>query len=167
MKLVSKLVWGVAATLFLGGCAEPVKESPRPEEGVPRADKPEEVEERAAEKPAAPAVKRGEITQVDLNRLLQLQDEGKAYLIDVRPRLFFGLGHLPGAVNMPRKSFPLSLIKVQAGIDAAVSSGKVLVFYCQNTECPDGYHVGKEMAAMGYSVSIYEGGWEQWKEMGF
>ena len=70
-------------------------------------------------------------------------------------------------MNVPKKSFPLSLLKEQAAIDAAVASGKVLVLYCQNVECPDGYSVGKEMVEMGYSVSLYKGGWEEWKQMGF
>ena len=141
-----------------GGPAEP---SPVPEKSLKKPEIP------SVAKPTAPAVRKGTITEVDLNRLLQLQDEGKAYLIDVRPRLFYGLGHLPEAVSMPKKSFPLSLVKTQAGIDAAVAGGKVLVLYCQNVDCPDGYSVGKEMAEMGYSVALYKGGWEEWKEMGF
>ena len=52
-------------------------------------------------------------------------------------------------------------------LDDAVASGKVIVLYCQNVQCPDGYLVGKEMIEMGYSVSLYKGGWEEWKAMGF
>jgi rhodanese-related sulfurtransferase len=163
MKKIKGLLVVSGMVLGLGGCAEPVKEASKPEVVVLVAKAPEKVEG----KPDAPSVKMGEITAVDLNRLLQLQDDGKAYLIDVRPRLFYSLGHLPEAISMPKKSFPLSLMKRRAGIDVALSGGKVLVLYCQNAECPDGDWVGKEMAAMGYSVSIYEGGWEQWEEMGF
>jgi rhodanese-related sulfurtransferase len=114
-----------------------------------------------------PAVKPGAITDVDLNRLLQLQDEGKEFLIDVRPVLFYGMGHLPEAISMPKKSYPDSMAKVQEQIDAARKAGKVLVLYCQNVNCPDGYAVAKEMSALGYPVSIYKGGWEEWKQMGF
>ena len=120
-----------------------------------------------SEAEAKPAKKKGTMTEVDLNRLLQLQDAGRAYLIDVRPALFHGLGHIPGSVNIPRKSFPRSLLKEADAIDAAVASGKVLVLYCQNVQCPDGYAVGKGMADLGYSTTLYKGGWEEWKAMGF
>lgn len=157
---------GSAMVLGLGaGCSGTgVEPQPGPDSAAEAR-----VEERAA-KPA-PATRpdrpKGSITEVDLNRLLQLQDEGKAYLIDVRPPLFYGMGHIPGAVNVPKKSFPLSLARHQAAVDAAVAEGKVLVLYCQNVQCPDGYAVGREMAAMGYSTSLYKGGWEQWRDMGF
>lgn len=154
--------------LLVGGCAERVVDQEGPVVGpvkdVGREEaKPGPPEERK-ETPSKP---RGVITEVDLNRVLQLQDAGTALLIDVRPGLFYGLGHMPGAIHMAKKSFPLSLIKRQEAIDTAVAAGKILVLYCTNLDCPDGYAVGKEMAEMGYSVSIYKGGWEEWKAAGF
>jgi rhodanese-related sulfurtransferase len=175
IKAILQTVGLFGSIVLLGACAGPIVEVEAP--GVPVAPVPKSetdvvgqgaAEQSKEENPAPkPAVKKGAITELDLNRLLQLQDDGKSFLIDVRPRLFYGLGHVPGAISMPKKSLPRSMTKVQADIDAARAGGKVLVLYCQNVNCPDGLAVAKDMAALGYSVSVYKGGWEEWKEMGF
>lgn len=151
--------------VLAAGCTDPTVDSPPVSEARAAGQAPVRAEAPA---PATrPSKANGKITEVDLNRLLQLQDSGKAYLIDVRPTLFYTMGHIPGAVSIPKKSFPLSLVKHEQAVEAAVKAGKVLVLYCQNVECPDGYAVGKELAEMGYSTSLYKGGWEEWKQMGF
>ncbi|MDA0765993.1 MAG: rhodanese-like domain-containing protein [Verrucomicrobia bacterium] len=174
MKGFDKLIGVSLAVLCLAGCSQSADEVAQP--GVPGPPVPKLVTEvagsgeRAATsktEPKAPAKKKGSITEVDLNRVLAMQDDGTGFLIDVRPTLFYTMGHLPGAISMPQKSFPLSLVKVQGQIDAAVAAGKVVVVYCQNVECPDGYSVGKKMSSKGYDVSLYKGGWEEWKAMGF
>ena len=160
---------GLAVSLLLvGGCAERVVDQEGPVAGPVKDVRSEDAKPGPPEvRKETPSKPKGDITEVDLNRVLQLQDAGNALLIDVRPGLFYGLGHMPGAIHVAKKSFPLSLAKKLEVIDAAVAAGKVLVLYCTNVDCPDGYAVGKEMAEMGYAVSIYKGGWEEWKAAGF
>jgi len=174
MRTIERLIGASLVVLCLAGCSQSADELVQP--GVPEPPVSQSVTgiagsgvQPASSKKAAavPAKKKGSIPEVDLNRLLAMQDDGTAYLIDVRPTLFYTMGHLPGAISMPQKSFPLSLVKVQGEIDAAVAAGKVVVVYCQNVECPDGSWVGRRMSAKGYEVSLYKGGWEEWKAMGF
>ena len=154
----------LAGLLVLAGCAVEEPASP------PVAEKPATAAApKPAEKKPAPANQPlpGRITNVDLGRLMELRDDGKVLLIDVRPPLFFGMGHIPGAVSLPKKTFDSSWPGKKAQVDAAVKAGKIVVVYCANEDCPDGYAVAKKMAPMGYDVSIYKGGWEEWKMTGF
>jgi len=113
------------------------------------------------------SVKAGAITEVDLQRLLELQDGGKVLLVDVRPSLFYAMGHIPEAVSLPKKRYAAEYPKKKSALDEALAAGRVIVLYCTNVECPDGYSVAKLLSAEGYSVSLYKGGWEEWKAMGF
>ncbi len=169
MMLAVRMEAVLLLAALMVGCADQVAEVDAPphqvRSGLDRGKIPASAAQPETDE--GQSVQKGEITEVDLNRVLQLQDDDKILLVDVRPMLFYGLGHMPGAVSMPRKSFPLSLIKRQAEIDAAVEAGKVVVLYCTNVDCPDGYSVGEEMAEMGYAISIYKGGWEEWRQAGF
>lgn len=152
--------WGslvAVGSAVLAGCAV---ETP-----APAAAPPPVVTKVPVQKPASRP--RGRITEVDLGRLMELRDAGKVLLVDVRPSLFYGIAHIPGAISLPKKTFASAWPGKKAQIDAAVAAGKVVVLYCTNTECPDGYAVGSKMAPMGYDVSIYKGGWEEWKMVGF
>ena len=153
----------LAGLLALAGCAVEDPASPSVAEKPATAAAPKPVEKKPAEKKPLP----GRVTNVDLGRLIELRDDGKVLLIDVRPSLFFGMGHIPGALSLPKKSFESAWPGKKAQVDAAVAAGKVVVVYCANEQCPDGYAVAKKMAPMGYDVSIYKGGWEEWKMTGF
>ena len=160
--LMRVLVLGLG--LGMGACA--VQEEV-PVGGAAAVEKPKAVEKpTAVEKPAA-AMKPGAITELDLGRLIALRDDGKVLLVDVRPGMFYRLGHIPGAVSLPKKSFAARFPGRKADLDAAVAAGKVVVLYCTNVECPDGFAVARKLAPMGYSVSLYKGGWEEWEAMGF
>ena len=150
--------------LGMGACA--VQEEV-PVVATAAVEKPKAVEKSTVVKKLAAAVKPGAITELDLGRLIELRDDGKALLVDVRPGMFYSLGHIPGAESLPKKSFTGRFPGRKADLDAAVAAGKVIVLYCTNAECPDGFAVAQKLAPMGYSVSLYKGGWNEWEAMGF
>lgn len=150
--------------VLLAGCGTTKPGGPLPDTPSTRA--PEAVEQVSARKPEA-APEPGTITEVDLGRLLELRDAGMVLLVDVRPSLFYAMGHISGAVSLPKKTFEASWPGRKEQLEAAVAAGKVVVLYCTNEQCPDGYAVARKLAPMGYDVSIYKGGWEEWKMTGF
>ncbi len=113
-----------------------------------------------------PSAPRGVITEVDLGRLFELRDDDKALLIDVRPASFYARRHIPGAISLPKKAYATEFPLKRPEIDTAVKGGKILVLYCADEDCPDGYAVAKLLAQEGYSSSLYKGGWREWKQAG-
>lgn len=132
------------------------------------------VQETSAQKPAAAAVKkpvrmngRGKITSISLTDLFALQQSDRVLLYDARPRFFYSLGHLPGAISLPKSSDCDSQItKRKAEIKAALAAKKTIVVYCTNLACPDARTVAIHLAGFGYPSSTLTGGWEAWKESG-
>lgn len=107
-----------------------------------------------------------EITVVRLENLYSLMQGGDALLVDCRQALFHHLGSIDGSVNLPVKKFDSAFAELRPRLDQAIEARQVIVLYCQNKKCPYAYQVGKRLASKGYPVTLYEGGWEEWKESG-
>ncbi|NNC87970.1 MAG: rhodanese-like domain-containing protein [Akkermansiaceae bacterium] len=116
--------------------------------------------------PSVPKPAKGEITEVDLQRVFELQGTGQMLLVDVRPTFHYNLGHIPGAIGMQKRTFEEQFPARRGEFDAAVKDGKVIVFYCANDDCPDGYNAAKILAKKGYSSAVYKGGYAEWKASG-
>ena len=88
-------------------------------------------------------------------------------LYDARPGFFYNLGHLPGAISLPKSAdCDAQIIKREAEIKAALAAKKTIVVYCTNLACPDARTVAIYLAGFGHSSSTLTGGWEAWKESG-
>lgn len=158
---MKKIVNLLAGAMLLTGCGTDDVTRTVEVKGI------EEVEasaEQAAPNPGKPVA--GQLTEVDLQRVFEMQGDGTMLLVDVRPPVFFRMGHIPGAISLSKRYFETSFPEKKGELDAAVESGKVIVLYCTNRQCRDGYLVGKELAKMGYSSSLYKGGWEEWQAAG-
>jgi len=116
----------------------------------------------AQPEPPAPA----SISEIDLTRLWELHNEGNILLVDVRPHIYYSMGHLPGATNLPKRQYYKELPRLKADLDAAVTTGKPIVLYCQDADCPDAATVARMLARQGYKVLVYIGGWKEWKAAG-
>ena len=134
------------------------------EDILPPGTLPGEVEEPALprEEPRA----KGTIRQVDIGSLFQLREEGRVFLVDVRPTFFFSLGHIPGAISLPLKKFDAQFPAVRPQFEAALGDGRVVVLYCTNEKCPDGLIAAGKLSKLGYSISVYKGGWKEWQDAG-
>lgn len=118
--------------------------------------------------PAKPATrttapKPGKITRLSLDAFFPLQQGNAALIYDVRPALFYGFGHIPGAVSWPKHAFEAQLPTREAEIRAAIAAKRTIVLYCTDLACPDSNKVATRLAALGYPVSILEGGYAAWK----
>jgi len=160
-------------TILIVSCAE---QSPRtnrseikPSSVVETPSKPSVGASSVPASSVAPVEKKiqpGEITGVEMGRVFTMQQTGQVLLVDCRPPIFYRLGHLDGAINLPLKSYDALINRRKQSLDAALAARQTIVLYCQNTECPDAYAVAKKLIPLGYSVSIYKGGWEEWKRAG-
>lgn len=135
-----------------------------PSQSVPESDK--MIPEPPVEVPALEKKPKGEVTQMDIGTLFQLQEDGRAFVVDVRPGFFYAIKHIPGAISMPKKNFEAEFPAKQAQFDAAVAAKKPVVLYCADSNCPDARGAAKILSKKGYSSAVFSGGWKEWNESG-
>lgn len=98
-----------------------------------------------------------------LGTLFQLVGKNAVLVIDVRPKLIYTLGHIPGAISWPKSDFEKNPSKFEANITSATLSNQPTVIYCTDLACPDAASVATTLAQRGHNVSILQGGYEAWK----
>ena len=157
---------GPDATVREGSAVPESRSSAAAPSSAPAGGDPVSADDLLPEADPEPSGPRGVITEVDLGRLFELRDDDKALLIDVRPASFYARRHIPGAISLPKKAYATEFPGKRPELDAAVKAGKILVLYCADEDCPDGYAVAKLLAEEGYSSSLYKGGWREWKQAG-
>ncbi len=166
--MISRTV-SLSATAFalaLASCAEPPAAASNPPPtvkkpvvaGVPKPE-PEPMK-------SAGMNHRGKVTSMSLEEFFPLQESGKVILFDARPGFFYNLGHIPGAISLPKSGMDERLAQRKSEFDAAAKEGKAVVIYCTNLLCPDARAVAMRLADFGYSSSVLSGGWETYKETG-
>ncbi|TAE74005.1 MAG: rhodanese-like domain-containing protein [Verrucomicrobia bacterium] len=106
------------------------------------------------------------LTSIDLLTLFPLQQKGAVLLYDARPAFVARFGKIPGAISWPRHQLDAQLPLREAEILTATRSGKTIVFYCTDADCPDAHFMAERMVAHGHSVSILDGGIASWKDAG-
>jgi 3-mercaptopyruvate sulfurtransferase SseA len=136
--------------LFLASCASTPALSPV-------ADNPP--------KPAS-AVRRGEVSEISLEEFFARQQAGKVLIFDARPAIFHSMGHIPGAISLPKHNCDETIAAREAGIKSALAGGKTIVVYCNGPTCQDARTVAKHIAGFGHPASIFSGGWDAWKQAG-
>ena len=83
-------------------------------------------------------------------------------ILDVRPEIFFRLGHIPSALSLPRDDFEKQYQALQAVLQSR--RGNALVIYCSSTDCHDSQMVADALQKLGYAhVRLFRGGWSDWE----
>lgn len=152
----------LAPAWMIVSCAEPVAVA-KPDSTSPS---PVPTPEKTKFKKAPRMNGRGEVTSISLEQFFTLQQSGKTLIFDARPGFLFALGHIPGAVNLPKHNCDEAIFKREAEIKAALAEGKTLVVYCSSLTCPDARTVAIHLSGFGYPAAIYSGGYDGWKEAG-
>ena len=111
-------------------------------------------------------VKPGAINQIDITTLFPLQQAGAVVLFDTRPAIFYHMGRIPGARSWPAKRFEAQLAENKPLLASATGARMPVVLYCTDRDCADAHAVAERIAALGYSVAVLEGGFEEWKAAG-
>jgi rhodanese-related sulfurtransferase len=93
----------------------------------------------------------GAVERDDLQALLDHQD---VLVIDVRPKLEFDSGHLPGARAIPVEELPARLTELPRD--------KRIVAYCRGAYCLFADEAVALLRREGFDARRLEGGWSEW-----
>ena len=94
---------------------------------------------------------------------------GKAggFIIDARPIGFYAMGHIPGALSLPRNEMDSDPANWQTRADhfLQMQHDERVVVYCSGVECTDSDAVALRLIANGWkNVLVFKGGWAAWKD---
>ena len=99
---------------------------------------------------------------LDYMQMKKIVESGGAVILDVRPDLFYQLGHIHGALNLPRDDFEKGYAAMKEALDA--DNNRLIVVYCADSNCEDATLAADALKKLGYAhVSIYTGGWAEWR----
>jgi rhodanese-related sulfurtransferase len=93
-------------------------------------------------------------TAVSFDDLTARLSDGGTLLIDVRPRLEFDAGHLPGAVNIPLEELATRMTEVP--------SSASVVAYCRGPYCVLSALAVEQLRAAGHDAARLAGGPPEW-----
>ena len=101
---------------------------------------------------------RDELEPVTAKELRTRLREGSVVLLDVRPEDEYGLGHLPGALNIPLRELEQRL--------ADLPRKHEIVAYCRGPYCVLSFEAVAALRAHGFKVRRFEAGFPEWKAAG-
>lgn len=102
---------------------------------------------------------------VTLAEFQKIVEERSVLVLDARPEIFHRLGHVPGALSLPREDFEASYPNLQARLQGKLDVP--LVVYCSGVTCEDSELVRKGLVRLGHTrVAVFRGGWSAWSEAG-
>ncbi len=84
--------------------------------------------------------------------------------LDARSAQEYDKGHIPGALNLPARSFEARYPDLVERVEAAPS----LVVYCQSIECDEAVEVADRLRGLvAKPIHVFEQGWGAWQAAGF
>jgi rhodanese-related sulfurtransferase/predicted transcriptional regulator len=101
---------------------------------------------------------RDELEPVAAPELLVRLRQGDAVILDVRPEDEYGLGHLPGALNIPLRQLQHRL--------SELPRKREIVAYCRGPYCVLSFEAVAELRTRGFKVRRLEAGFPEWKAAG-
>ncbi|MEW5979534.1 MAG: rhodanese-like domain-containing protein [Acidobacteriota bacterium] len=104
------------------------------------------------------------IPHLTLSAAKERFDSQSAVFVDARPRLFYRLGHIPGALSFPREEY-----EAERNLTPLLQyRSRRLVIYCSGVDCPDSALLAGYLRKEGFErLEIFEGGWPEWQKAGF
>jgi rhodanese-related sulfurtransferase len=103
---------------------------------------------------------RGEIAEIDYNRLVELMREPNTLLVDARMTSAYRMSHIAGATSVPVNCGYASLRDKMASIP----KGCRVIVYCLSESCHWADLVAHQFLSRGYeNVLIYRGGVRDWE----
>lgn len=90
--------------------------------------------------------------------------EGRCIFVDARLKDDFIKGHVAGAISLPLETFDESF----PAVADSLSSGLLIVIYCDGKDCNSSTELAKKLRDMGFSeAKAFVGGWNAWKKAGY
>jgi rhodanese-related sulfurtransferase/DNA-binding transcriptional ArsR family regulator len=101
---------------------------------------------------------RDEFEPVAASELMTRLQEGSVMLLDVRPEDEYGLGHLPGALNIPLRELEMRL--------SELPRDQEIVAYCRGPYCVLSFEAVAALRSRGFTVRRLQDGFPEWKAAG-
>ncbi len=101
---------------------------------------------------------RDELEPVAAKELLARLRGGNVVILDVRPEDEYGLGHLPGALNVPLRQLERRL--------SELPRKREIIAYCRGPYCVLSFEAVAALRARGFRVRRFEAGFPEWKAAG-
>jgi len=103
--------------------------------------------------------RRHEFEQISAAELQARLRKGEAVLLDVRPRVEYQAGHLPGAISIPLDELERRL--------AELPRDQTIIAYCRGPYCILADQALELLAARGWKVARLEQGVAEWQRAGY
>jgi len=98
---------------------------------------------------------------ISLEEFRDLVENKKAIVLDARPEIFHRLGHVPGAISLPREDFENVYAKYKGLLESY--RDQAIAVYCSGSNCEDSDMVANGLVKLGcHRVLVFKGGWDQW-----
>jgi rhodanese-related sulfurtransferase len=104
------------------------------------------------------AVAGGDESPLPRDEVEQLVQRGEVFLIDTRPHVEYGNGHLPGAVSIPVDELPERFDELPRD--------RRIVAYCRGAYCLFADEAVALLRHHGFDAHRVEGGWPEWRAEG-
>ena len=88
--------------------------------------------------------------------LKNFMEKGGVKVIDIRLKADYDIGHIPGAISIPKEELDKRLQEL--------SKDEINIVYCYNQQCHWGYSACLILAEYGYPTMLLEGGFKVWME---
>ena len=110
---------------------------------------------------------RGEVSSISLEQFFLLHQSGKALIFDARPAFFYNLGHIPGAINLPKNNCDEQIASTRSRRSKPPSpqekpSSSIAPASPARTPGPSPC----TSPASAIPPAIFSGGWDAWKDAG-
>lgn len=158
------IIWLVATTaLCVGLLINQFRDAPLPLVYKNKAERLQESVQRIAATETKPvgtsSTKLPE--SLSLEEFSAYVEEKRGLILDARPEIFHRLGHVPGALSLPRDDFEVGYAALKEKLEADRS--QAIVIYCSSSSCEDSGLVKSSLASLGFTnLALFEGGWGEW-----
>jgi rhodanese-related sulfurtransferase len=86
-----------------------------------------------------------------------------ALFLDARPRDFYEISHVPGALPLPEDDFERAF----AAIEPRLRSSLDVIVYCSGFGCEASHVVSRKLKERGIPAAILHEGWPAWTDAGY
>lgn len=101
------------------------------------------------------------IREVQLSFVKQSVQDNSALLIDARPYVLYLAGTIPGSLSITDTEVENLEGRLPRNLKTAI------ITFCAGYQCVKSYNLAKKLQSFGYeNVSVYAGGYPEWKEAG-
>jgi rhodanese-related sulfurtransferase len=100
-----------------------------------------------------------EIAPAEARRRLDRQ----ALFLDARPRAFYDMSHIPGALPLPEDDFDRAFTAIEPRLRSTFD----IVVYCSGFGCEASHNVTRLLQERGIHAVVLQGGWPDWTDAGY